>query len=80
MEDSHIDNILKQIDLETSSVDAGHEAYNKAISGKKFNQNYLENVIADHDDPDLLDEVPNDHISTFDEANPELNEDRFEIG
>ena len=38
MEDSHIDNILKQIDLETSSVDAGHEAYNKAISGKKFNQ------------------------------------------
>jgi hypothetical protein len=24
--------------------------------------------------------VPNDHISTFDEANPELNEDRFEIG
>ena len=40
MEDSHIDNILKQIDLETSSVDAGHEAYNKAISGKKFNQNY----------------------------------------
>jgi hypothetical protein len=72
MEDRKLEEIIKRIDLEIDSVNAGHKAFKESENNKSFSNEYLENCYGtydDHDDIEFVDESGSDHSSTFDEAN-----------
>ena len=65
-----IDEIIKKIDQEIESQDAGHDAYKQTQNHKSFSREYLENCYAeDPANEDQGHKIGDDHMSTFDEAN-----------
>lgn len=70
-----LDKFLKRIELEKESIDAGHEAVNRAKNFQLFSQNNLENIIIDTDEGDDNHFSENTEHSTFDEANYNLEYD-----
>jgi len=77
MEDRKLEELIKRIDLEIDSDNAGSKAYRESLQRSNFNNSYLENCYEGtykltpiDDDIEFVDsESVQDDKSTFDESN-----------